>query len=99
MKILQLFTVSKEEREKRQAQRVAKALKRGQEALLDKLEARKDKAQETIDKLVEGKIDKINVETFNQKYHDAKLEIILVTKEIEIAQEVMKELYSDEVKK
>jgi len=96
MKILSLFSATKEEREKKQAERTAKALKRGQEALLDKLEARADKAQETIDKLVEGKISNINTDTFNETYHKAKLELVLVAKEIEIAQEVMKELYSDE---
>mgnify|MGYP000235848869 CR=1 FL=1 len=95
MKILSLFSATKEEREKKAAVRVAKALKRGQESLIDKLEERKDKAEETIAKLVEGKISNINTETFNQTYHDAKLELVLVEKEIEIANEVKEELYSD----
>lgn len=95
MKILSLFSATKEEREKRQAERTAKALKRGQEALLDELESRKDKAQATIDKLVEGKIENINTTTFNKEYHKAKLELVLVDKEIEIAKEVMEDLYTD----
>ena len=94
MKILSLFATTKEEKELKQALRVAKALKRGQEALLDTLEARRDAAQETMDKLVEGKISSINTTTFNQTYHDAKLEIVLVDREIEIAKEIQKDLYS-----
>jgi hypothetical protein len=96
MKILTLFTKTKEEKDAKVAGRTAKALKRGQEALLDTLEARRDAAQETMDKLVEGKISDINTGTFNQTYHEAKLEIVLVDKEIEIAKEVQSELYSDE---
>lgn len=99
MKILSLFTKTQEEKEAKQATRVAKALKRGQEALLDKLEARKDKAQETIDKLVEGKISDINTDTFNEIYHKAKLDLVLVEKEIEIATEVNEDLYSNAKKK
>jgi hypothetical protein len=96
MKILSLFTKTKEEKDAKIAGRTAKALKRGQEALLDSLEARKDVAQETMDKLVEGKISSINTNTFNQTYHDAKLEIVLVEKEIEIAKGVQSDLYSDD---
>lgn len=96
MKILSLFAVSKEEKELKEQKRIGRALKRGQEALLDKLEARKDEAQETIEKLVDGKINKINTETFNETYHKAKLELVLVAKEIEIAKEVQKELYTEE---
>ena len=96
MKILSLFAVSKEEKELKEQKRIGKALSRGQEALLDTLEARKDAAQDTIDRLTEGKLSKINKDTFNQTYHEAKLELVLVSKEIEIATEVQKELYTDE---
>jgi len=96
MKILSLFAATKEEKELKQAKLVARALKRGQEALLDSLEARRDAAQEVIDKLVIGKIGSINTATFNQTYHDAKLEIVLVDKEIEIAKTVQVDLYTNE---
>lgn len=95
MKILSLFSATPEEREAKAAARIGKALKRGQEALIDKLEERKEKAEETLAKLVEGKISKIDTSTFNETYHKAKLDLTLVSKEIEIANEVMKELYSD----
>lgn len=95
MKILSLFAATKEEREQKAAARTAKALKRGQEALIDKLETRKDKAEETLAKLVEGKIGNINTDTFNETYHKAKLDLVLVNKEIEIANEVMTDLYTD----
>lgn len=94
MKILGLFTTTKEEKDAKVAARTAKALKRGQEALIDSLEARKDEAQETLDRLVEGKIKDIDTKTFNKKYHDAKVEITLVDKELEIANAVMSDLYS-----
>lgn len=96
MKILSLFAATPEEREQKAAARIAKALKRGQEALIDGLETRKDKAEETLAKLVEGKISKINTETFNETYHKAKLDLVLVNKEIEIANEVMTDLYADD---
>ena len=96
MKILSLFAATKEEKELKQAKLVARALKRGQEALLDSLEARRDAAQEVIDKLVIGKIGSINTATFNQTYHDAKLEIVLVDKEIAIAKAVQVDLYTNE---
>lgn len=95
MKILGLFTSTKEEKDAKVAARVAKGLKRGQEALIDGLEARVDAAQDTIDKLTEGKIKDIDTKTFNQKYHDAKVEITLVKKELVIAKEVMADLYAD----
>lgn len=96
MKILSLFTKTKEEKDAKIAARTAKALKRGQEALIDSLEARQDSAQETIDKLVEGKISDIDTATFNQTYHEAKLELLLVEKEIKIAKDVQLDLYTDE---
>ena len=94
MKILNLFSKSKEERDQKQNERTAKALKRGQEALIDGLEKRADDAQNTIDKLVEGKISAINTDTFNQTYHDAKLELVLVEAELKIAGEVRDDLYT-----
>ena len=60
MKILGLFTSTKEEKDAKVATRVAKGLKRGQEALIDGLEARVDAAQEVMDRLVEGKIKDID---------------------------------------
>ena len=96
MKILSLFSVSKEEKELKEQKRIGRALKRGQEALLDKLEKRKDDAQDTIDKLVHGDINKINTDTFNETYHKAKVDLMLVTKELEIAREVQKDLYTED---
>ena len=95
MKILELFVTSKEEKEKKQAERVAKALKRGQEALLDELEAKKDKAQDIIDGLLVSEVSKVNTATFNKEYHDAKVELVLIEQEIKIAKEVNEELYTD----
>ncbi len=95
MRILSLFAVSKEERELKEQKRVARALKRGQEALIDKLEKRRDDAVETIERLVEGKISNINTSTFNEDYHAAKVDLMLVDKEIAIAKEVQEDLYTD----
>jgi hypothetical protein len=95
MKILDLFLSSEEDKEERQAKRVAKALKRGQEALLDKLEGKKDEAQGTLDRLVGGKVSEIDTENFNQRYQDASVAIILIDQQIKIAEGVMKDLYSN----
>jgi hypothetical protein len=93
MKILEFFTASKEDKDKKQAERVSKALKRGQEALIDRLESEVDKAQDTMDRLLGGDVMKINTETFNEKYHEARMEIILLDKEIEIAKATLLELF------
>jgi hypothetical protein len=93
MKILEFFTASKEDKDKKHAERISKALKRGQEALIDRLESDADKAQDTMDRLLGGDVSKINTETFNEKYHEARMEILLLEKEIEIAKATLLELF------
>ena len=94
MKILSLISKSKEEKDLNNLKRVGRALARKQEELLDKLEARKDAAQDTIDSLLDGEVKNINLDTFNTDYHNAKLELLVVEKEISIAKEVQKELFT-----
>jgi len=95
MKILSLFTKTKEEKESKQAARVAKALARGQEALIDRLEAQKDACLEKVERMTEGKIADINTNTFNDTYHNAIIEANLIDKQLEIARKTQAELYSD----
>lgn len=99
MKILDLFLTSEEDKQAKEAKRVGRALKRGQEALMDKLEGKKDAAQAVLDKLVGGKVSDIDVDTFNEKYQEASVAIILIEQQIKIAEGVTKELYTDAKKK
>lgn len=94
MKILSLFTKTREEKETKQATRIAKSLARGQEALIDGLEARRDSAVERMETLVEGKISAINTNSFNQVYHDAQVEIGVIDAELKIAKKTQKELFT-----
>ena len=95
MKILSILTQSKEEKEQKAALRIAKALRRGQEALIDKLEGEKDEHQTTIDSLKEVSLKTVDTKTWNAKYQDAIVELALIDKRIEIANATNKELFTD----
>lgn len=97
MKILSIFTLSKEEKEKKAAERAARTLQRGQGALIDKLEAEKDKLEETMHKLLNLKVGDVDA-NWNQKFQDAKVALTLKSKEIEIANETTEEYFTEESK-
>lgn len=96
MKILSLFTMSKEDRQKKEVERLGKTLFRRQEDLVDKLDSEKDKLEDKIHALENLAPDKVNVDTWNKDYHEARLDLKLKEAEIEIAKEISKELFSDE---
>ena len=96
MKILSLFKMSKEDRKDKEVERLGRSLKRGQEALIDKLEAEKDKLESEVMRLENLEPGKVNVDTWNADYHKAKMDLKLVETDISLAQEISKELFSDE---
>ena len=98
MKILDLFKVSKEEREEKKVERLGRALKRGQEKLIDDLDDKRDALQKKKDDLESLSVDKVNEDTWNKEYHQAIVDLKMIDKEIEIANEVMSQLFTDEEK-
>lgn len=97
MKILSLFKMSKEDKENKEVERLGRSLKRGQEALIDKLDAEKDKLENTIEKLESLEPSKVNADTWNTDYHKAKVDLKLKEAEIAIAKEISNELFSETV--
>ena len=98
MKILDLFKVSKEEREEKKVERLGRALKRGQEKLIDDLDDKRDALQKKKDDLESLSVDKVNEDTWNKEYHQAIVDLKMIDKEIEIAKETMSQLFTDEEK-
>lgn len=98
MKILDLFKVSKEEREEKKVERLGRALKRGQEKLIDDLDDKRDALQKKKDDLESLSVDKVNEDTWNKEYHQAIVNLKMIDKEIEIAKETMFKLFTDEEK-
>lgn len=96
MKILRLFKMSPEDKTEKRAVKLAETLGRRQLDLIGALDTKKDTIQDKIDALLEQDVKKINVDTFNQDYHELTLDLLTVEKEIEIAQGNYDKLYRDE---
>ena len=94
MKILELFGLSKEQRQSADNERKAKALRRQHEALIDKLEANKDKLLgEKADLLdLTGKTD---IEGWVDKYQKVLMDIEIVDAKIKVANQTQEELFTD----
>lgn len=97
MKILSLFNQSKEEKQEKANLRAAKALKRGQEALIDKLEADKDKLLGKMEKLLDVSSGSV-ASNWNEEFQAAKVDLVMKEKEIELAKETNKEYFSEGTK-
>lgn len=95
MKILDLMGMSKDELEKKKQKRTAKALARKQASLVDKLEDERDDLVAKRESLLEIKTDEVNVDTWAEDFHRAKVNITLKEKEIEIAKETEEEYFSE----
>ena len=97
MKILQFITQSKELLEEKMAEITARGLKRGQEALIDKLDSELDKLKDKKDKLLNLKAKDIDVSKWNIEYQDAQVDILTKEKELSIAKTTLEELFTEEV--
>lgn len=97
MKILQFLTASKDEKQKKAAERVARQLKRNQEKLIDDLDAKKDKLLAKKDALesINADISDAKLESWASEYQQATVDIALIEKEIEIANKTLKDLFDD----
>ena len=95
MKILTIFTESKEEKDRKAAERAARALVRGQGALTDRLEAERDALQDELDKLLNLKVGKVS-SSWNEDFHKAKVNLALKVAEIDIAKATTEEYFTEE---
>lgn len=93
MKILELLGASKESRQEKELARVGRQLKRNQEKLVDDLEAKKDELESEKAKLESVTVKTVNQKTWNEEYHKVLVDLKLISKELEIAQEVQTELF------
>lgn len=95
MKILSLFKMSQEDKENKEVERLGRSLRRGQEALIDKLEAEKEKLESTIERLETLSPSKVNPDTWNTDYHRAKVDLKLKQAEIDIAKDISNDLFTE----
>lgn len=95
MKILELLGMDKEARKTAKIKRLGKALERGQDSLIDELEAERDDLLEKKEDLRTMKVDKVNLKTWNREYHDTVVALATTEEEIKIAKATMVELFSD----
>lgn len=96
MKILSILTQSKKAVAKNKALRKAKSLKRRQEALIDSLEDKKDDLINRKEALLSVNVESVNEETWSEDYQNIQVELQLITKQIEIANATLTELFTDE---
>lgn len=94
MKILGLLTQSKEEREKKAAERTARTLKRNQEALIDNLEAQRDDLEDKKSKLLNLSSGKVP-SNWNEEFQEATVQLELIEKKIEIAEKTLTEYFTE----
>lgn len=96
MKILELFKLSKEERADKKVERLARALARKQQELLDKLDARKDDLIEKKETLENLSPDSVNENTWVTEYQEVLVELEVLNAEIAIAEKTNKEFFTSE---
>lgn len=93
MKILSLLTQSKESKEQKAAERAARTLERGQQALIDRLEASKDELTAKKENLLELDAKKISDE-WNDKFQNILVELELIDVKIKLANKTLQEYFT-----
>ena len=98
MKILEILGLSKESKDKKAQERIARQLKRGQEKLIDDLDAKKDSLIAKKEKLesISVSSSQSTIDSWNTEYHAILVDMKLLDKEIDIAKETLKEMFTDE---
>lgn len=97
MKILEILTASKDDKNKKAAERIARQLKRNQEKLIDDLDAKKDKllAQKESLEAISVTTSDSKIDSWANDYHKVIVDIALIEKEIEIAGQTLTEMFTD----
>ena len=96
MKILNYISVTNKEFKSDRKEIVARSLKRKQKAYVDKLETEVDDLSLKIDDLKIIKVEDINVDTWIQEYNEAVVNLTLLKKELKIAKNIYKDLFTSE---
>ena len=98
MKILELLGLSKTDKDKKAQERIGRQLKRGQEKLIDDLDAKRDSLVSKKEKLESITADtaQSQIDSWNTEYHKILVDMRLIDKEILIAKETLEEMFSDE---
>ncbi len=99
MKILEILNLDKKSREEKETLRVAKALKRNQEALVDKYDKEVDDAQAKVDKLLLITPETVNTASWNQDFHNALLDVEASQVNLDTAKETLETYFTDSKKK
>lgn len=98
MKILSILTADSKTVEANKAKRSARALKRKQEALIDQLEGERDDILSQKEALENVTVSSVNESTWATEYQACKVNLALKEKEIEMANETLKEFFAEEKK-
>jgi len=96
MKILNYISVTNKEFKSDRKEIVARSLKRKQKAYVDKLETEVDDLALKIDDLKIIKVEEIDVDAWIQEYNEATVNLTLLKKELKIAKNIYKDLFTDE---
>lgn len=97
MKILEILGQSKDQLEEAALGRKAKALKRNQEKLVDKLEEKRDDLEAKKSNLLAVNSKTVNEETWNTEFQDVQVELATIGEEIRIAKQTMDEYFTESV--
>lgn len=95
MKILEILGQSKDQLEEAALGRKAKALKRNQEKLVDKLEEKRDNLESKKANLLAVNSKTVNEDTWNEEFQNVQVELATIGEEIRIAKETMEEYFTE----
>ena len=95
MKILEILGQSKDQLEEAALGRKAKALKRNQEKLVDKLEEKRDSIEGKKANLLAVNSKTVNEDTWNEEFQNVQVELATIGEEIRIAKQTMDEYFTE----
>lgn len=100
MKILQILGLKKSDKDKKTQERIARQLKRNQEKLIDDLDAKRDTLLAKKEKLESITVDtaQSEIDSWNTSYHKILVDMKLLDKEIEIANETLNDMFNEKTK-
>jgi hypothetical protein len=98
MKILELLYLDRKSLDEKKALRKAKAMKRGQESLVDKLEAEKDALLDKKESLLILDVEKTNENTWNVAFQQVQLDLLRKEKELQVCRQTLLEYFTSDTK-
>lgn len=98
MKILELLYLDRKSLDEKKALRKAKAMKRGQESLVDKLEAEKDTLLDKKESLLILDVEKTDENTWNVAFQQVQLDLLRKEKELQVCRQTLLEYFTSDTK-